>query len=158
MRMLMFIIMSTLLSLQAASAAPWTATGLEVGSPRSLRVVIEDLSQTTTEHGLTEKILKDKIELRLRRNGIAPTDSRASDCLIYLNLGTTRNGYSFTLEFCRSVSYRVAGQEYTISAPVWIKNGFGVCTDRRQFRRVVVDTILDRVDTFTNQFLKVNTR
>lgn len=158
MRIPMFIIMLTLLSLQAASAAPRNGTGLEAASRPSLRVVIEDLSQTTTELGLTEKILKDKIEMRLRRNGIAPTDSRASDYFLYLNLGTTLNGYSFTLEFCRSVIYRVAGQEYTIYAPVWIKNGFGVDTDRRGMRSVIVDTILDRVDTFSNQFLKVNTR
>ena len=148
----------TFVSLETALAAPQSGTGLEVTSHDSLRVVIERLSEKTVAIGLTEKILKDKIELRLRRNGITPTDSRASDHFLYLNLGTTDNGYSFTLEFIRSTIYHVADREYTVTAPVWIMNGFGVYTDRREMREAIVETVLERVDSFSNEFLKVNTR
>jgi len=153
-----FIILLVLLLQQAVSAAPLIGTGLEVAHLGSLRVLIEDLSETTKQLGLTDDVLKDKIELRLRRNRITPSDSRTSDYFLYLNLGTTQNSYSFTLEFSRSLVYRVGEQEYSIVAPVWIKNGFGVNTDRRKMRDDIVNRILDRVDTFSNEFLKVNRR
>ena len=85
----------TFVSLETALAAPQSGTGLEVTSHDSLRVVIERLSEKTVAIGLTEKILKDKIELRLRRNGITPTDSRASDHFLYLKRGTNRQRLQF---------------------------------------------------------------
>lgn len=144
--------------LQTALAEPQGGTGLEVTSPYSLQVRIEPLSEKTVVIGLTERNLKARIELRLRRNGITPTDNRASDYLLYLNIGSTDNAFSFTLEFIRLTIYYVGDREYTISAPVWIMNGFGVYTDPREMRAAIVEMVLERVDSFSSEFLKVNTR
>jgi len=141
---------------QILFAAPASGTGLEVGSSQSIKVIVEDPSGITISHGITEQQLLDKIEIRLRRNGIYPSDKLFNDYFLYLNLGTTENSYSFTLEFIRNVNYSVDGTEYSINAPVWITNGFGLNGDQTKFRNDVFDAILDRVDRFSNEYLKVN--
>lgn len=131
-------------------------TGLETGGDRRIYVIVEDLGEIAKKIGLNEQIIKSKIELRLRQNGLIPVDEKVGLDLhyyLYINIIVVKNAFSCDVEFTRTVIYMVNEKTYVTFATMWIKSWTGTHGNNGLH---IVDRALDLIDIFINEFLSVN--
>jgi hypothetical protein len=128
------------------------ATGLECDEYKKLNVVIEELSETAAQIGLTPEALRDKTELRLRAAGVEPDGE--SPVRLNVNATVTRSSYSLDLQLKRRVTYKARGSEFvSYSGSTWSTGMTGLHAGNP---RAILDDLDAKLDVFLNEYLRVN--
>lgn len=131
------------------------ATGLETGGDLGIYVIVADLNEDAKQLGLREQIISSKVELRLRQNGIIPIDtwSFERNFFLYIHIMVVGEAFSFEINIQRWVYYFIKNKEYSIFATTWKKGITGTHSNNESF---ILNKLLDGIDMFCNEFLKVN--
>ena len=153
MHLLSVILLLWFWAIADAQSERW-GSGLEVPNYKSLRVVVEQVTKSAADIGLTEGRVRTGIELRLRQSGVQPISQYKSDEFLYTDIEVTGNVFTISLQFTRLVSYSVGRDETTITlGRTWQKKASGVHGRNPQKIIQGLDTLLD---TFLNEYLKAN--
>ena len=143
-----------LLLLPPAQASHAFDSGLEIESHKRMYVVIEELVDGDRQAGLTKELIRAKVELQLRRNGINPNAKpENNDGYLNVNVNVVRNAYHFDVRFKRIVMYSSEGRRYETVASVWEKSGNGTFARDPLF---ILQHLADGLDVFINAYLKAN--
>jgi hypothetical protein len=127
---------------------------LHVEDYKNIHVVIEGLSEGIKSTGLTDELLKAKVELQLRRNGLNPIEGFEDlDPFLYINLLTAGDAFNVSVSFQRWVHYSSGGRSYGTSATVWDKTSNGIFTKQTSF---ILECLADHLDMFINDYIEVN--
>ena len=131
-------------------------TGLETGGDKRIYVMVEPMSDKSKKIGLTENLLKTKVGLRLRQNGLVPVDEMTSFELgyyLYVNTFVVGSAYYWDVTFMRMVEFSVDDKLYWTMGGAWESTGLGThASDVKN----IFEAALDSVDIFCNEFLSVN--
>lgn len=127
-------------------------SGLEMANSMKLSVIIECSDNSDPKVGLTEDLIRAKLELQLRRNGISPA-SEPTDGVLSIGLTTVGTAFSVHISFKRIVSYSVDGHTYSAGADMWSQTILG--THRRN-NSFILKRTADLLDEFINAYLKAN--
>ena len=148
---LVVIIVSFLLFTCATSTSAYTA--LKVSQPKKIAIVIEDLGPKCIQAGLNQNVVKSKVELRLRSNGIIPDDSQK---VPYLHLVITclESCHMISLEFNREIYYEVNETLHRDVAIVWHK-AFVASGNRTAH---IIEGLEEIIDIFINAYLTANSK
>jgi len=144
-----------LLLLPPAEVSYALGSGLEVESHKRLNVVIEGLDDGDRQAGLTEELIRAKVELQLRQNGISPTaklDTQKA-WYLYVRVDTVRKAFCIDVQFTRLVTYSSEGRMYESLAGVWDKSITGVFAADSSF---ILQQVANGLDLFINDYLKAN--
>jgi hypothetical protein len=141
------------LLLVSHTAFAWDS-GLEIDTPERMDVIIEELGEDARSAGLSEDVIRAKVELQLRRNGIIPNaEPEYKDGYLYVRVTISGVAFSSEVSFKRDVTYVVKGKTYKTIATVWEKSGTGIF-DRDSAH--LLGLLADYMDMFINAYLKVN--
>lgn len=131
--------------------AIFSLTGLEIGNHKEVYVLVEDLSQSALDIGLTESKIKSRVNVRLRQVGLRPVDQRAG--YLYINISVVGAAFSTNLSFYRVVNFKVEGVEYLAQAIIYRQVTTG--THGRDSEYII--SSLDRLlDQFLSDYLDAN--
>ncbi len=133
------------------------SNGLEVKTPNSINVVVESLTSDAREIGLSEKRIRDKVEVMLQKAGIdiisdAEYEQSDYDYYLYANVLVVGDAFNVSIDFKRAVTYST-NKVYATYAAVWHQGGSGTHGSSSGY---VVDKIEPFMDSFINDFLKTN--
>ena len=131
-------------------------TGLEAGGDKRVSVVVERMTADGGQIGLIERVIKNKVELQLRRNGLIPVDEETGirrGMYLYININVVGLSYSWAVRFYRRVVYWVEEEPYFLLTTTWNIGGVGTHGGDSKY---IIDFLLDGVDIFSNAFLSVN--
>ncbi len=144
-----------LLLLPSAQASHAFDSGLEVASHKRLNVAIEGIDDEDRQAGLTEELIRAKVELQLRRNGISPNTKLdlSQSWYLYVRVDTVSEAFSIDVEFKRLVTYSSEGRMYETIATVWDQNLTGVFAGDSSF---ILQHLANMLDLFINAYLKAN--
>jgi len=140
----------------ALNADSGISSGLEVSQETKVYVLVEITGEEAKAIGLTKEHITSKVELQLRKNGIAVgtnEEALASGLYLYVTCNVIGKAFSVSIEFQREVSYRVGNKLHTIYAPTYIREGTGTHGSKRNY---IVQALVDYIDEFSNDFLKSN--
>ena len=133
-------------------------SGLEVAKNTPIYVLVAKLSENAKGIGLTDDLIRNKVELRLRQNGIRISNETdwllsAGGTYLHISVGVTDGAYSFSISLNRIVNYTVDSKSYKVFAETYNISAFGICGESLRY---VIDNILNYVDIFSGDFLRVN--
>ncbi|MBA7493390.1 hypothetical protein ES702_03948 [subsurface metagenome] len=131
-------------------------TGLETGGDMRVCIAVETMSEDARQTNLSRELIKSKVELQLRRNGITPTDYATGIELgyfLYININIVGSAFGERIAFCRRVTYMVGNKRYEMLATTWHKGATGRYADNP---RLLIDDLLDDIDIFCSEFLSAN--
>lgn len=147
------IVLAVLFLVQNTYARGW-ATGLETEEHKNMNVVIEGLSYAYQKAGLSKKMIRAKVELQLRKNGINPNPiPKYRDGLLYVNVNIAGVAYNVDVEFKRKVTYSSRNRSYEAIASVWETGGTGTYG---QDSSIILKNLSNLIDMFINDYLKAN--
>ena len=127
-------------------------SGLEVAKNTPIYVLVEELDDDGKGIGLTDDLIRNKVELRLRQNGIRIAN-KITGMSLYIRVTVYGGVYGFNVSFHRLVDYTVHSKSYVVFAETYNKFGHGMHAGNLRY---VIDSILDGVDIFLGDFLRVN--
>jgi hypothetical protein len=131
-------------------------TGLKTGGELTVPVVLLSLQEAETNLGLTEAIVRREVELRLLRHGIIPADRDAAHALgwyLGIDILVAGSAYHVKVGFHRRVTYDVGDRTYGKEGITWQSWYTGVHEGDSE---IIIDSLLDCVDDFSNEFLEYN--
>ena len=144
--------------LLAAQAGAQTLGRDSLNSIGPIDVVIEGGTPGAKRDGLTRQMLQTAVEVRLRQKGI-PLDEDASPYL-YVKVNTVKSGEQYA--YCVSVELhqKVLGlaKPTVMDARTWRTIGFLGLVSAARLRDVVRDGVLELVDSFSNDYVAVNSQ
>lgn len=144
-----------LLLLVIAGVTSASDSGLEVPPGTKVYVLVEDVSEDAKKSGLTKELIESKVELQLRRNGIAVgtrEDGFESDLYLYVVVGVTTNAFAVNIDFMRKVYYHVGDNIHSVRGSTYSKSGSGIYGNSQY----MIQMLIDFIDLFSNDFLKSN--
>ena len=154
------VVVITLVFVLSVSVCFALDSGLIVEDYKKIRYVIEYLGRDELDTGLTEKLVKSKIELQLRRNGLTPVEPTEDNSdyykgYLYININTFPDrACTIRVQYMRNVLY-MSSQD----SPVYAVQG-AVYTNTTLINTDIPDHIFkylaDRLDVFINEYLKAN--
>ena len=128
---------------------------------RDLGPIKIDVSVTGADaerYGLTQQMLKTAVELRLRRNGIPIRDEPGPTLGIHVQALKIGFGNNVSYAFCFGADLhrlvRLPSSE--LSVIIWNVSNMAVRPQERV--RSIRDLVLDHVDSFSNDYLAVNSQ
>jgi len=136
-----------------------TGTGLEILEYEEVHIVIEYLSQDALDAGLSRDLIRSKVELQLRRNGLKPLDPEMSKSgHLYVNVFVIGSAFSISVKFSRVVSYapdyfQKPDETYETFATVYSKH---YLMSGNVKPSEVYGAIADLLDGFINEYIKAN--
>lgn len=140
----------------SSSAKSGLDSGLEVGKNSPVYVLVEKLTEKEKGIGLTDELIRNKVELRLRQNNIkvgTEAEGFEAGMYLYIYVGVTGGAYSVNVGLHRLVNYSVGFVNYKIFAEAYNRSGQGIHDGNF---RLIIDSILHGVDIFSGDFLRVN--
>ena len=153
---LIFLITLAVITSTSALATSEFSSGLEVAPKTPIYVLVEKITENERALGLSDELIRNKVELSLRQNGIkvcTKTESFNEGIFLYINVGVTGNSYSVNIGFSRLVTYLVGSKSYNIFAETYVRSGQGIHAGNS---RTIINSILDGVDIFSGDFLRIN--
>lgn len=130
-------------------------TGVELPKNSPIPIVVEQLSKDALDIGLTEDLIRSKVELQFRRNGIQPAagdpKSIAKGYFVYVRVSVAKSVFALDIGFHRNVTYTVLGQDYSTGATTYDKSAIGVHGGDSSY---VISKLLEGVDLLSNEILK----
>ena len=143
-----------LLLLPPAQASHAFDSGLEIESYKRMDVVIEELDDDDRKAGLTEELIRAKVELQLRRNGIVPNAKQEyKHGYLYVRVYRVGKAFTWDVKFNRKVTYSSEGRTYETIASVWSKSAVGTFSGGSSF---ILQGLADGLDMFISAYLKAN--
>ena len=145
-----------------AGASTWSEAGLEVDNYKAVRLRIKDLSGSAKEF-LTERHIRNHIELRLRSVGLTPDSG--PDAYLYINVTvlpietgtrTISVSYMVSLDFRRTFDFKAGGQTFRFVGPAWYAAPFLGVSTKADVATAVLKTLDSQLDEFLNEYLKAN--
>ena len=147
-------------------------TGLEVSNPKELPIVIDStpnndlidpidytkrFREADKKTGLSEELIRAKVELQLLRNGIKSVDFLSGDnefghCF-YVNVYVHGPVHTVSINFRRLSEYTVEGRTYAFEAISWQKSGSGSHGGNSPR---ILKMLSNYVDIFINAYQKAN--
>jgi len=143
-----------LLLLPPAQASSAGDSGLEIASHKRLEVIIEGLPDNSRQAGLTQDLIRAKVELQLRRNGISPiAKDEYKPGYLYVWVSTVDHAFHVEVQFKRTVTYSSEGRMYETFASVWGESYTGTFAGGSSY---ILLTLANLLDLFINAYLKAN--
>lgn len=138
-------------------------TGLEVEEPE-IQVFIANLSDDAKDIGLSKELVRSKVELALRRNGITVIDPfrihdieenevKTLDHILSVEILVVGNAFSFYINFFRTVRYQSSDKDYITRAAVWTRSATGTHGYSSSY---IIESLEDYLDIFINEFFRAN--
>lgn len=153
--MRILITLATLLVVSAISPAVASERGGGVELPKeaTIPVVVERLDDEAKAMGLSVGIIRAKVALRLRSNGLKPClhDGSGLPYYLYIRIGMAGRAFSVYVSFRRRVSYTVLGKSYTATATTFSEGSTGIQSNSPE---LIVNAVLNNVDILSNEILK----
>ena len=129
-------------------------SGLEIASHKRLNVVIEDLGDDERQAGLTKDLIRAKVELQLRRNGISPiAKDEYKPGYLYVWVSTVDHAFHVEVQFKRTVTYSSEGRMYETFTSVWGESYTGTFAGGSSY---ILQQLANLLDLFINDYLKAN--
>ncbi|MBN2295195.1 MAG: hypothetical protein JXM70_22385 [Pirellulales bacterium] len=130
-------------------------SGLEVDKPWNLPVIIKKLDDDTKKMGLSEALIREKIERQLDQHGIkcVPWKDVGHEYYLYVEFTAEGRSFSISLKFNRLVSYVSKGRTYRTYAATWYKSVCGTYRDNLDF---IINGIMAGTDIFLKSYHKAN--
>jgi len=119
-------------------------------------IIVLSLQEAEANVGLDEATVLRKVELRLLRHGIIPADREAAHALgwfLGIDVLIVGSAYHVKVGFHRRVTYDVGDQTYGKEGITWQIWYTGVHEDDSE---IIIDSLLECVDDFSNEFLESN--
>lgn len=139
------------------ASAEEIGTGLEMPPGTRLDVAVEKPNADAKKIGLSEQLIRSKVELQLRRNGVevgTKEDYLKSKAYFYVRCTVVGESYNIVIRLNRRVSYTVGDKTYVINATTYNKSSTGtVGSSGGDF---VIKHLLNYIDEFSNDFIKAN--
>jgi predicted phage tail protein len=124
-----------------------------VSGYRNLYVVIEKLSPDAQRIGLTDTVVRNRVELRLRAAGIKPVGTLERADYLYVMIGVVGAAFSVEVTFDRSVTYFDGASMREAAAATWSKSFLGTHGFNATYILGGVDQVLN---DFLNAYLRAN--
>jgi hypothetical protein len=130
-------------------------SGLEVTEYRNLTALVEPLDPDARNIGLTESVVRNRMELRLRAAGITPNALPNFADLGVFTVNITVVGAAFNVEvsFTRPVTYSVGQRALKKISPTWDAAITGTHGNKAASILDALDKLLDK---FLNEYLRAN--
>ena len=132
-------------------------TGLKTGGDVRVPVIVLGLRESEANVGFSEADVIREVELRLLRHGIIPADREAAHALgwyLGIDILIVGSAYHVKVGFHRRVTYDVGDRTYGKEGITWQSWYTGVHEDDSG---IIIDSLLECVDDFSNEFLDANT-
>ena len=132
-------------------------TGLKTGGDLRVPVIVLGLQEAEADTGLDEGIILREVELRLLRHGIIPVDRETAHALgwyLGIDILIAGSAYHVKVGFHRRVTYDVGDRTYGKKGITWQIWYTGVHEDDSE---IIIDSLVECVDDFSNEFLDSNT-
>lgn len=132
----------------------WFDSGLEVAEPK-VYVSVRELTDDAIDIGLSESLIRSKVELALRKNGITPgteADSFLHGYWLDISVHVVGAAFSARASFWRKVYYFVEEIKW-VYGKTW---RYGYIGTHRRGSRYIIEAVEDSVDIFSSQFLMAN--
>jgi hypothetical protein len=129
-------------------------TGLKTGGNMRVPVVVLSLHEAEAHVGLTEATVLRGVELRLLRHGTVPADKEAAYALgwfLGIDILVVGSAYHVKVGFHRRVTYDVGDRAYGKEGITWQSWYTGVHEGNSE---IIIDSLLECVDDFSNEFLE----
>ncbi len=153
MRTRVFIAVVVLMSvaLRIGGQAPSERETLKGLGP--IRVVVNSDAE---RDGLTEQILQTAVELRLRQNGI-PLEEDVALPYLYVNVSALEDDELYAFAVLVVLKQRASlSNGLTVYAATWNTGRIGIGMVGRDNLRNVRESVLEKVNEFSNDYLAVN--
>ena len=153
MRLLLLLLL--LLSYSAFGIEP-DETGLKTGGDMRVPIIVLSLQEAEANVDLAEATILREVELRLLRHGVIPADREAAHALgwyLGIDILVVGSAYHVKVGFHRRVTYDVGDRTYGKEGITWQIWYTGVHEDNSE---IIIDSLLDCVDDFSNEFLEAN--
>ncbi len=132
-------------------------TGLITGGDLRVPVIVLGLQEAEASVGLSKVQVLHEVQLRLLRHGIIPADREAAHALgwfLGIDILVVGSAYHVKVGFHRRVTYDVGERTYGKEGITWQIWYTGVHEDDSE---IIIDSLLDCVDDFSEEFLEANT-
>jgi len=114
------------------------------------------LTEAESNVGLDEERLLDTVGLQLRKNGLMPVSKESAFSLgwyLGVDIMIAGSAYHVKIGFHRTVTFQVGNQTYGKEGITWQMWYTGVHEDDSE---IIIGSLLDCVDVFSNEFLEAN--
>ncbi|MCB2168431.1 MAG: hypothetical protein KQI78_12285 [Deltaproteobacteria bacterium] len=147
------VLLALLLCLVPSVLLAVEGTGLETGGNKNISFLVEGLSDDTRKVGLTKDLIKAKVELQLRKNGLKGSDDADLNGFLYVNVNAIEGAYSIIILYKRPVTYTVGSESFDVVGDVWSKSSVGNHGGSSDF---IIKWVLRYIDVFSAEYLKAN--
>ncbi len=121
-----------------------------------IRVVVEELCSDAERDGLTQRMLQTAVELRLRQNGI-PLEEDVALPYLYVNVSALEDDELYAFAVLVVLKQRASlSNGLTVYAATWNTGRIGIGMVGRDNLRNVRESVLEKVNEFSNDYLAVN--
>lgn len=127
-------------------------SGLEVDNPKEVQVAIEYLDDDAKEAGLSRSLIRTKVNLRLRQNGLTPINAMKGGYL-YVKITVVNSAFDIDVHFSRLAVYPANSQVFKTMANTWARGGAGTFGNDKDF---ILNNLEDLIDEFIDAYLSAN--
>ena len=150
------VLMLLLLLPHSAFGVEPDKSGLITGGEFTVPIVVLSLRQAGANVGITDANVLREVELRLLRHGIIPADRETAHALgwyLGIDILIAGSAYHVKVGFHRRVTYGVGDRTYGREGITWQSWYTGVHENDSE---IIIDSLLECVDDFSDEFLEVN--